>query len=248
MSSGHKGQKHTNKHTDPLLLIPGGGCRCCRIIKAPMPQLLRQTTSFRASREPCKPCPMKGHTEAGELWTEPPFLPAAEMGLHMEGLQGDPSPDLEQGLSWDARHSQLVLQGAGPICHHAWGSHPCLQPGQNMVTQLDLPSPGISVGQGESPRREPTSVVALEPLQPLLGPDQGGTAAKNWVCSPLHWLQEMLPEGHLPARPRTQKNTSLHSLRDRAPVLTHQLEKHTCIGLSWLSVLASPCMASATQA
>lgn len=33
LSSGHKGWKHTNKHTDPRLLVPGRGCRCCRIIK-----------------------------------------------------------------------------------------------------------------------------------------------------------------------------------------------------------------------
>lgn len=83
---------------------------------------------------------------------------------------------------------------ATPACSLAW----------NVVTQLDLPSPGISVGKGESPRREPTSVVALEPLQPLLGPDQGA-AAKNWVCSPLDWLQEMLPDGHLPAQTKDTK-------------------------------------------
>lgn len=52
-------------------------------------------------------------------------------------------------------------------------------------------------------------MVALGPLQPLLGPDQGGTAAKNGVCSLLDWLQEMLPEGCLPAQTRNTKRKTL---------------------------------------
>lgn len=51
-----------------------------------------------------------------------------------------------------------------------------------------------------------------------------------------------------PDQGHQKKNTSLHSLRDHALVLTHQLEKHMCIGLSWLTELASAHMASATQA
>lgn len=52
-------------------------------------------------------------------------------------------------------------------------------------------------------------MVALGPLQPILGPDQGGTAAKNRACSPLNWLQEMLPEGRLPAQTKDTKRNTL---------------------------------------
>lgn len=120
----------------------------------------------------------------------------------MEGTAGTTFPRTRAG-------TQSGCQAQPTGAARGWGSHPHLQPSQIVVTQLDLPSPGISKGQGESLRRKPASMVALGPLQPLLGPEQGGTAAKNWVCSPLDWLQEMLSEECLPAQTKDAKRKTL---------------------------------------
>lgn len=202
MSPGCKGQKHTNNQTDPLLLIPGRGCRCSRIIKAPMPQLLRQTTSFRAS-----------------------FLPAAETGLVWRALQGHPSPELEQGLS-------QCCKGLGP---------PAPMPGSAQPWHL------------YRPRRVPQERASL---RGGLGTSAATSGIRlGWYCCKnLGLLSPRLAAGDAargtspnPDQGHQNKNTFLNFPSDCAPLLTHQLEKHMCPGLSWLPELASPHRASATQ-